>query len=70
MHQTQTLDYAIILDGDLWLELDDGATAHLTAGDLVVQQGTLHGWRNKGSRPATIAFFILGGDDDPPSDPT
>ena len=60
MHVTQTLDYAIMLDGELWLELDDGEPSHLSAGDVVVQQGTRHGWRNRGTRPATIAFVMLG----------
>jgi hypothetical protein len=60
MHVTPTVDYAILLDGELWLELDDGETVHLVAGDIVVQQATRHGWRNKGERPATIAFVMLG----------
>lgn len=59
MHVTPTLDYAIILEGELWLELDDGATVQLAAGDIVVQQATRHGWRNKGQQPATIAFVML-----------
>jgi hypothetical protein len=60
MHLTPTVDYAILLDGELWLELDDGETVHLSAGDIVVQQATRHGWRNKTERPATIAFVMLG----------
>ena len=60
MHVTQTVDYAILLDGELWLELDDGETVHLSAGDVVVQQATRHGWRNQGEHPATIAFVMLG----------
>ena len=60
MHVTQTVDYAILLDGELWLELDDGEMVHLVAGDTVVQQATRHGWRNKGECPATIAFVMLG----------
>jgi hypothetical protein len=36
MHVTQTVDYAILLDGELWLELDDGETVHLSAGDIVI----------------------------------
>jgi quercetin dioxygenase-like cupin family protein len=60
MHATSTIDYALILEGELWLELDDGKTVHLCAGDIVVQQATRHGWRNKGQRPATIVFFMLG----------
>ena len=60
MHVTQTVDYAILLDGELWLELDDGEMVHLVAGDIVVQQATRHGWRNKGEHPATILFVMLG----------
>lgn len=60
MHVTPTTDYALLLDGELFLELDDGETVHLSAGDLVVQQGTRHGWRNKSERPATIMFVMLG----------
>ena len=60
MHVTPTVDYAILLDGELWLELDDGETVHLSAGDVVVQQATRNGWRNKGERPTTIAFVMLG----------
>ena len=61
MHTTQTLDYGIVLDGELWLELDGGETARLQPGDIVVQQATRHGWRNKGTRPATIAFVMFSG---------
>jgi quercetin dioxygenase-like cupin family protein len=60
MHATDTLDYAILLEGELWLEVDDGETVHLAAGDIVVQQATRHGWRNKAGRPATIAFVMIG----------
>ena len=60
MHATPTIDYALILDGELWLELDDGNAVHLRAGDIVVQQATRHGWRNKSQRPATVVFFMLG----------
>jgi Cupin domain len=60
MHVTSTIDYALILEGELWLELDDGEMVRLSAGDIVVQQATRHGWRNKGQRPATIAFFMPG----------
>jgi len=59
MHATASIDYAILLDGELWLELDDGETVHLHAGDIVIQQATRHCWRNKGERPATIAFVML-----------
>jgi hypothetical protein len=60
MHTTPTVDYAVVLDGDIWLELDDGETIHLKQHDTVVQQGARHGWRNKGNKPATLAFVLLG----------
>ncbi|MEI9984455.1 MAG: cupin domain-containing protein [Aliidongia sp.] len=59
MHVTHTIDYAFVLDGEVQLELDDGATTALSAGDIVVQQATRHGWRNRSELPATIAFFML-----------
>lgn len=60
MHTTDTLDYDIVLDGEIWLELDDGAEVHLQKGDVVVQCGTRHAWRNKGAQPATMAFILVG----------
>jgi hypothetical protein len=60
MHATDTVDYAIVLDGEVWLELDDGEEVHLRAHDVVVQNGTRHAWRNKGARPATMAFVLIG----------
>ncbi|MEH0421452.1 cupin domain-containing protein [Streptomyces sp. B21-083] len=61
MHRTETVDYDIVLDGEIWLELDDGATTHLRRGDVAVQCGTRHAWRNKGDRPATMCFVLIGG---------
>ncbi|HEX9342734.1 MAG TPA: cupin domain-containing protein [Actinomycetota bacterium] len=60
MHWTPTVDYQIVLDGELWLELDDGALTHLRQGDVVIQNGTRHGWRNHTDRPATLAVFHVG----------
>lgn len=60
MHRTETLDYGILLDGELWLELDDGVTTHLRAGDVVVQRGTRHAWRNRGELTATMCFVLIG----------
>lgn len=60
MHTTPTVDYALIADGEMWLELDDGALVHLKRGDSVVQQGTRHAWRNQSDKPATVAFVLLG----------
>ncbi len=60
MHRTATVDYDIILEGELWLELDDGEQRHLKAGDIVIQNGTHHAWRNLGDKPATMAAVLIG----------
>jgi hypothetical protein len=60
MHTTDTLDFEIVLEGEVWLELDDGAEVHLRAGDTVVQNGTRHAWRNHGDTTARLALFIVG----------
>ena len=60
MHTTQTVDIGVVLTGELWLELDDGAEVHLRPGDIVVQNGTRHAWRNKGSQPCTVAYALVG----------
>jgi mannose-6-phosphate isomerase-like protein (cupin superfamily) len=60
MHRTPTLDYAIVLEGEIWLELDNGEEKHLKRHDIAVQTGTRHAWRNKGSVPTTMLFAMLG----------
>jgi mannose-6-phosphate isomerase-like protein (cupin superfamily) len=60
MHKTNTVDYSVVYDGEIWMELDDGETLHLTRGDVVVQNGTRHAWRNKGTKPVTMLFFLNG----------
>jgi quercetin dioxygenase-like cupin family protein len=60
MHKTNTVDYAVVHDGEIWLELDDRETIHLKRGDVVVQNGTRHAWRNKGTKPVTMLFFLNG----------
>jgi quercetin dioxygenase-like cupin family protein len=59
MHRTVTVDYVIVVAGEMWLELDDGAQVHLPTGSCVVQNGTRHAWRNKGTAPATLAYVLL-----------
>jgi quercetin dioxygenase-like cupin family protein len=54
------VDYGIVLEGEVWLELDDGEQVHLKAHDVVVQNGTRHAWRNKSDKPVKIAFTIVG----------
>jgi quercetin dioxygenase-like cupin family protein len=60
MHKTNTVDYAIVYDGEIWLELDNNVTFRLKRGDVVVQNGTRHAWRNKGTKPVTMLFFLNG----------
>jgi quercetin dioxygenase-like cupin family protein len=58
-HRTNTLDYVLILDGEITLELDRGAVA-LGPGDCVVQRATNHAWRNKSGKPVRMAVVMVG----------
>lgn len=60
MHTTDTIDYAIVLRGEISLELDAGRIEHLQVGDVVVQNGTRHAWRNRGDEVALVAFVLIG----------
>jgi quercetin dioxygenase-like cupin family protein len=60
MHTTDTIDYGIVLSGEIWLEVDDGEKTRLRQHDVVIQNGTRHAWRNKSSAPATAAFVLIG----------
>ena len=60
MHTTPTIDFEVVLSGQVVLELDEGASVTLRAGDTVVQNGTRHRWRNAGDIPAVVAVFICG----------
>lgn len=59
MHQTVTVDYLMVVTGELWLELDDGAEVHLPTGSCIVQNGARHAWRNRSGAPATLAYVSL-----------
>jgi mannose-6-phosphate isomerase-like protein (cupin superfamily) len=61
MHTTQTVDFGVVLDGQVVLELDDGEVS-LGPGDVVVQNGTRHAWRNRSDRNCTMAFVLIGAD--------
>ncbi|VCU69763.1 Cupin domain protein [Pigmentiphaga humi] len=61
MHRTETVDYAIVLAGEITMLLDDGEVT-LHAGDVLVQCGTNHAWSNRGKEPARIAFVLLDGE--------
>lgn len=60
MHTTDTIDFEVVLEGTIILELDDGAEVTLHPGDTVVQNGTRHRWKNPGETPARLALFICG----------
>lgn len=60
MHRTETIDYGIVLQGEITLILDIGETV-ARAGDIVIQRGTNHGWANRGSEPCRIAFILIDG---------
>jgi mannose-6-phosphate isomerase-like protein (cupin superfamily) len=58
MHRTRTLDYAVILSGEIDMMLDD-TSVHLKEGDVIVQQATNHGWINHSSQPCRILFVLM-----------
>jgi hypothetical protein len=60
MHRTETVDYGIVLEGELTLILDIGETI-VRAGDIVIQRGTNHGWANRSGRHCRIAFILIDG---------
>ncbi|WP_219460807.1 cupin domain-containing protein [Nonomuraea rhizosphaerae] len=64
MHTTDTVDYGICLEGELYLELDDGKEVKLTPGACVVQRGTRHAWHNRGDRPALMCYVLVGAERD------
>ncbi len=57
-HVTDSIDYAVILSGEIDMQLDDGEV-HLKAGDVLVQRATVHNWVNRGSEPCVIAFILI-----------
>lgn len=59
MHRTNSLDYGIVLEGEVDLELDGGRRTHLKTGDIVIQRGTIHAWLNPGTTPARMAFVLV-----------
>ena len=64
MHRTETIDYAIVLAGEITMVLDD-SDVELKAGDVVVQCGTNHAWSNRSGAPCVVAFVLIDGEFDP-----
>jgi uncharacterized cupin superfamily protein len=61
MHRTDSVDYALMLEGELVAILDRQETV-LRAGDVLIQRGTSHAWANRSGRPARIAFVLVAGE--------
>jgi hypothetical protein len=59
MHRTDSIDYAVVMAGEIDMELDNGVSVHLKAGDTLVQRGTIHNWMNRGTQPCVIAFILI-----------
>ena len=60
MHRTETIDYGIVLEGEIVLIMDEGETL-VRAGDIVIQRGTNHGWANRSASNCRIAFILIDG---------
>jgi quercetin dioxygenase-like cupin family protein len=58
MHRTETIDYVIVLSGEIDMDMDD-STVTLRAGDIMVQRGTNHAWMNRGKERARVAFVLI-----------
>ena len=57
-HRTDSIDFAVVMAGEIDMELDD-SEVHLKAGDVLVQRGTIHNWVNRGKEPCVIAFALV-----------
>ncbi len=57
-HRTESIDYAVVLSGEIDMQLE-GAEVHLRQGDVLVQRGTVHNWVNRGASPCVIAFVLV-----------
>jgi quercetin dioxygenase-like cupin family protein len=57
-HRTDSIDYAVVLSGEIDMSLDD-TEVHLSPGDVLVQRGTIHNWINRGTKPCVIAFVLI-----------
>ncbi len=57
-HRTDSIDYAVVMSGEIDMEMD-ATVVHLKAGDVLVQRGTIHNWVNQGTGPCVIAFILI-----------
>lgn len=59
MHKTATIDYVVVLSGEIDMHVQDGPPVHLNAGDCLVQLATVHRWANRGAEPCTLAVVCI-----------
>ncbi|WP_334184603.1 cupin domain-containing protein [Novosphingobium sp.] len=59
MHRTNSIDYGIVLKGEIELELDDGTKKTVHEGGIIIQRGTIHRWRNTSDKVCRIAFILI-----------
>ena len=57
-HRTDSIDYIVVISGEIDMELDD-SVVHLKAGDVMVQRGTIHNWVNRGTAPCVLAVILI-----------
>jgi Cupin domain len=57
-HKTNTVDYALCLEGEVWAVMDEGETL-MKAGDVLIQRGTYHSWSNRSDKPCRMAFILI-----------
>jgi hypothetical protein len=60
MHRTETVDYGILISGEIWLVVDQGEI-RLSPGDIAIQRGTSHAWSNRSDQPARLIFVLMDG---------
>ena len=58
MHRTRSIDYAIVLSGEIWAVMDEGETK-MVAGEVMIQRGTNHAWANRSNAPCVVAFVLI-----------
>lgn len=57
-HRTDSIDYAVVISGEIDMEIED-SVVHLNTGDVLVQRGTIHNWVNRGTKPCVMAFVLV-----------
>ncbi len=60
MHTSATVDVCLVIDGEVYIELDDGAEKLLSPGDVLIQNGTRHAWHNRSDRECTVMITMIG----------